>query len=249
MFGALLLDLYPLFTKPGVRYVSGFFGPAERVLIDSGARIEFVPADFRRFVTIAEQFAPRVVASAVAMPDADGWMSLSLHAGATVRRDATRGRGSGPAADRRSEPAPAAHVRYRRRAPAPRPCRRGRRARDRRPAAVPARGPGRLPTSSGPSPSTRPRSSATAARCRRASVRSRRRSSRCSPNATAATTASTARCSRPVSCSCTGRARSRNAHKGALRRVLGLHVRPRHAPSSTAGSTATRTSASCRSTS
>jgi acyl-CoA hydrolase len=84
VFGALLLDLYPLFTKPGVRYVSGFFGPAERVLIDSGARIEFVPADFRRFVTIAEHFAPRVVASAVAMPDADGWMSLSLHAGATV---------------------------------------------------------------------------------------------------------------------------------------------------------------------
>ena len=85
VFGALLLDLYPLFTKPGVRYVSGFFGPAERVLLDSGARIEFVPADFRRFVTIAEQFAPRVVASAVAMPDPDGWMSLSLHAGATVR--------------------------------------------------------------------------------------------------------------------------------------------------------------------
>ncbi len=85
VFGALLLDLYPLFTKPGVRYVSGFFGPAERVLADSGARIEFVPADFRRFVTIAEQFAPRVVATAASPPDADGWMSLSLHAGATVR--------------------------------------------------------------------------------------------------------------------------------------------------------------------
>jgi acyl-CoA hydrolase len=84
VFGALLLDLYPLFTKPAVRYVSGFFGPAERVLVDSGARIEFVPADFRRFVTIAEQFAPRIVATAAAMPDADGWISLSLHAGATV---------------------------------------------------------------------------------------------------------------------------------------------------------------------
>ena len=63
VFGALLLDLYPLFGKAGVRYVSGFFGPAERLLIDSGAVIEFVPADFRRFVTIAEQFAPRVVAT------------------------------------------------------------------------------------------------------------------------------------------------------------------------------------------
>jgi acyl-CoA hydrolase len=67
-----------------VRYVSGFFGPAERALADSGARIEFVPADFRRFVTIAEQFAPRIVATCATPPDADGWMSLSLHAGATV---------------------------------------------------------------------------------------------------------------------------------------------------------------------
>jgi acyl-CoA hydrolase len=85
VFGALLLDLYALFTKPGVRYVSGFFGPAERLLIDSGAAIEFVPADFRRFVTIAEQFAPRVVATCATTPDTAGWMSLSLHAGATVR--------------------------------------------------------------------------------------------------------------------------------------------------------------------
>jgi acyl-CoA hydrolase len=85
IFGALLLDLYPLFSHPGVRYVSGFFGPAERVLVDSGARIEFVPADFRRFVTVAEQFAPRIVATCATPPDADGWMSLSLHAGATVR--------------------------------------------------------------------------------------------------------------------------------------------------------------------
>jgi acyl-CoA hydrolase len=85
IFGALLLDLYPLFSRPGVRYVSGFFGPAERILADTGARIEFVPADFRRFVTIAEQFAPRIVATCATPPDADGWMSLSLHAGATVR--------------------------------------------------------------------------------------------------------------------------------------------------------------------
>jgi acyl-CoA hydrolase len=83
VFGALLLDLYPLFTKPGVRYLSGFYGPAERILRDSGAAIEFVPADFRRFITVAEQRAPRVVATTVTPPDADGFMSLSLHAGAT----------------------------------------------------------------------------------------------------------------------------------------------------------------------
>jgi acyl-CoA hydrolase len=82
VFGALLVDLYPLFTKPGVRLLSGFFGPAERFLRDSGANIEFVPSDFRRFSPIVERFNPRVLASAVATPDADGWMSLSLHSGA-----------------------------------------------------------------------------------------------------------------------------------------------------------------------
>ena len=82
VFGALLIDLYPLFTKPGVHLLSGFFGPAERFLRDSGANVEFVPSDFRRFSPIIERFHPRVVAAAVAPPDADGWMSLSLHSGA-----------------------------------------------------------------------------------------------------------------------------------------------------------------------
>ena len=84
VFGALLLDLYPLFTKPGVRYSSGFFGPAERILRDSGAAIEFMPADFRRFIAVAEKLKPRVVATTATPPDAEGWMSLSLHAGATI---------------------------------------------------------------------------------------------------------------------------------------------------------------------
>jgi acyl-CoA hydrolase len=83
VFGALLLDLYALFTKPGVRYLSGFFGPAERMLLDAGGRIEFVPADFRRFSPILERLHPRVMTGLAAPPDADGWLSLSLHAGAT----------------------------------------------------------------------------------------------------------------------------------------------------------------------
>ena len=84
IFGALLVDLFGVFTKPGVRYLSGFFGPAERFLVDSGARVEFVPADFRRFTRIAEQLAPRVVATIATPPDREGFLSLSLHAGATV---------------------------------------------------------------------------------------------------------------------------------------------------------------------
>ena len=85
VFGALLVDLYGVFTKPGVRYLSGFFGPAERFLADTGANVEFVPADFRRFAPIGEKLAPRVVATLASLPDADGYMSLSLHAGATVQ--------------------------------------------------------------------------------------------------------------------------------------------------------------------
>ncbi len=84
LFGALLTDLYSVFTKPGVRYKSGFFGPAERFLRDSGAAIEYVPADFRRFGPIVQQIGPRVMATATAPPDADGNLSLSLHAGAMV---------------------------------------------------------------------------------------------------------------------------------------------------------------------
>jgi len=82
--GALLVDLYAVLTKPRVRYLSGFFGPAERFLVDSGADIQFVPADFRRFAPILRRQAPRVMATLAAHPDREGWMSLALHAGATV---------------------------------------------------------------------------------------------------------------------------------------------------------------------
>jgi acyl-CoA hydrolase len=81
---ALLIDLYPLFTRPGVRLRSGFYGPAERFLADSGHAVEFVPADFRRFSIVAQRANPRVVASAATLPDAEGFLNLSLHAGATV---------------------------------------------------------------------------------------------------------------------------------------------------------------------
>lgn len=82
--GALLTDFYELFGKPGVRFLSGFYGPLERLMRDQGGAIEFVPADFRRFAPLLERIEPRVVATAAAPPDAEGWCSLSLHAGATV---------------------------------------------------------------------------------------------------------------------------------------------------------------------
>lgn len=82
--GALLTDLYEVLMRPGARFVSGFFGPAERFLRDNGAPIEFMAADFRRFAQILEQRRPRVISTVATPPDDDGWCSLSLHAGATV---------------------------------------------------------------------------------------------------------------------------------------------------------------------
>lgn len=84
VFGALLMGLYRVFTLPGVRYRSGFFGPVERGLVSSGCRVEFVPADFRRFGRILEVLRPRVMATLATPPDERGWMSLSLHAGAST---------------------------------------------------------------------------------------------------------------------------------------------------------------------
>lgn len=84
VFGALLVELFPVFAKPGVRLRSGFFGPAERALRAAGHDVSFVPADFRRFEEIGHRFEPRVIATTAAPPDEDGWVSLSLHAGATV---------------------------------------------------------------------------------------------------------------------------------------------------------------------
>ena len=82
--GSLLSVLSEVFSHPGVHYLSGFFGPIERLLRDSGANISFTPADFRRGIPIIEAAHPRIVATTASPPDADGFCSLSLHAGATV---------------------------------------------------------------------------------------------------------------------------------------------------------------------
>lgn len=82
--GALLAVGTALFSQPGVHYLSGFFGPIERALRESGANISFTAADFRRLAPLLENAKPRVMATAASPPDADGWCSLSLHAGGTV---------------------------------------------------------------------------------------------------------------------------------------------------------------------
>jgi acyl-CoA hydrolase len=83
--GALLVDFYEIFSNPKVRHLSGFYGPIERMLLDAGANIEFVPSDFRRFEPLLERLSPRLMATVATPPDGDGFLSLSLHAGASVR--------------------------------------------------------------------------------------------------------------------------------------------------------------------
>lgn len=82
--GAFLGVFTDLFNHPNVHYLSSFFGPLERILRDAGANIGFAPADYRRFTRMLHDWRPRVVATAAAPPDAEGWCSLSLHAGHTV---------------------------------------------------------------------------------------------------------------------------------------------------------------------
>ncbi len=81
--GALCLNLYDVFTKPGVSYRCGFFGPAERLHLSMGHRVELVPGGFRQMGPIMARFAPRVMVAQGAPPDDSGSVNLSLHVGGT----------------------------------------------------------------------------------------------------------------------------------------------------------------------
>jgi acyl-CoA hydrolase len=81
--GALCLNLYDVFTKAGASYRCGFFGPAERVLLSMGHRVELVPGGFRQMGPIMARFAPRVMVAQGAPPDEHGTVNLSLHVGGT----------------------------------------------------------------------------------------------------------------------------------------------------------------------
>jgi acyl-CoA hydrolase len=90
--GALLLGFYTVLLHPGVSYRSGFFGPAERMMLAQGANIELVPGGFRQFAPILRRYAPRVMTAQAAPPDPDGVINLSLHLGATLEELEMAGR-------------------------------------------------------------------------------------------------------------------------------------------------------------
>jgi acyl-CoA hydrolase len=90
--GALLLDFFSVFTKPGVSFRSGFFGPVERMLVADGKRVELVPGGFRQFAPILAFFKPRVMIAQGTGPDEDGLINLSLHVGGTKQEMLQAGR-------------------------------------------------------------------------------------------------------------------------------------------------------------
>ena len=83
VFSGLLIEPYAFVQHPGVRFISGFYGPIERMMIAAGARIDYLPADFIGWERYARALKPRVVASAVAPMDERGFLSFGLHSGAT----------------------------------------------------------------------------------------------------------------------------------------------------------------------
>jgi acyl-CoA hydrolase len=82
-FGGLLVEPYAFLQHSGVRFISGFYGPIERMVCAAGGNVDYLPADFLGWDRYARLAAPRVVATAVAPMDERGFFSLGLHAGAT----------------------------------------------------------------------------------------------------------------------------------------------------------------------
>jgi acyl-CoA hydrolase len=85
LYTGLLLQPYTLLQHPGVRIVSGFFGPIERMARAAGGRVTYLPRDFNGLERMAERVRPRVMLAVTTPPDADGWLSFGVHAGASYR--------------------------------------------------------------------------------------------------------------------------------------------------------------------
>ncbi len=92
VFGGLLVEPYAFLQRPQIRFISGFFGPIERMHRAAGGEIDYLPADFLGWARYARLASPRVVATAVAPMDERGFFSLGLHAGATFEALMTAGR-------------------------------------------------------------------------------------------------------------------------------------------------------------
>jgi acyl-CoA hydrolase len=85
LYTGLLVEPYTFLTNPGVRVVSAFFGPIERMSRGMGSRVEFLAVDFHGIERLGLRLKPRIMLAVTTPPDADGWLSFGVHAGATYR--------------------------------------------------------------------------------------------------------------------------------------------------------------------
>jgi acyl-CoA hydrolase len=85
IFTGLFVFPFPILQHPGVRVISGYYGPIERMLNQMGANIEYLPADFTGFEIYASQRPGRVVAATFSPPDAEGFVTFGSHCGAIDR--------------------------------------------------------------------------------------------------------------------------------------------------------------------
>jgi acyl-CoA hydrolase len=92
ILAGLFLEPYEILTRPGVRLLSGFFGPVERMLRGSGAPVDYFVSNFRGQARALARARPRVVAEAVSPMDAEGYFTFGVHAGATYSDFAAAGR-------------------------------------------------------------------------------------------------------------------------------------------------------------
>jgi acyl-CoA hydrolase len=85
LYTGLLMQPYALLQNAGVRVVSGFFGPIERMSRAAGLRVGYLPCDFNGLERMALRLKPRVVLAVTTPPDADGWLNFGLQSAASFR--------------------------------------------------------------------------------------------------------------------------------------------------------------------
>jgi acyl-CoA hydrolase len=85
LYLGLLMQPYAFLQNPGVKVVSGFFGPIERMARSAGVRLSYLPADFDGLERRGLRLKPRVALAVTSPPDRNGWLSFGVHAGASYR--------------------------------------------------------------------------------------------------------------------------------------------------------------------
>lgn len=95
VLGGLFLEPYDVFMRPGVRLLSGFFGPVERMLRAQGRPVDYLTSNFRGHARALRRLPPRVAAEAVSPMDGEGYFTFGVHAAATYTNFVAAGRDPG----------------------------------------------------------------------------------------------------------------------------------------------------------